>query len=208
MTPQDIAVVRELLALAKAGRWVKTATGQADWDENDRRFHQWTRTSDDTAVQLDEREGFSVFDFLVSGSFGCGIDKPASAQQVADLLFAAGLAPVELTSGWLARQPEVDRLRAIVDAWLGGSGQPTAVQIAAMRDHIAAQEPVVDPLVAEVERLRAELDEANVVARQAKALRQHISAGQPGSTYTWAQVYELIWSAFSSEPDGTDGGAR
>jgi hypothetical protein len=114
MTPQDIAVVRTLLAEARAEGWkhdITTAFGSSP-------EHRWQGPASAgwvTSVHLYD-EALTVK--VTAGRLGTGVTFEVglidTAQQVADLLHAIGLAPVELTSGWKARQPEIDAASALI----------------------------------------------------------------------------------------------
>lgn len=106
MTPQDIAVTRRLLALAKAGGWSHVMTGVEWGSEFSGWEHRWQSAEKECEVRLWQ------LGLVVEADLGTYIDsRPIeSAQQVADLLAAVGLVPVEFTSGWIQHDSAVRRL--------------------------------------------------------------------------------------------------
>lgn len=106
MTPQDIAVVRALLGVAREQGWKRMQAWPRKLRRNAWRARAWRL--DTAEVTFDDRHGLAVW-----RNSNCRFeDFPVtSAQQVADLLGAKGieLVPVELTSGYLAAQAELAR---------------------------------------------------------------------------------------------------
>lgn len=111
MSPDDVRVTRLLLAHAKAQGWKREPIDITVDGDHDGTYHNYTWSTMDlricvVALLLEQREPDWPTDWWVNvfdnNGPGAGIERPTSAQQVADCLAAVGLVPVELTSGWAA----------------------------------------------------------------------------------------------------------
>lgn len=111
MTPADIAVVRRLLAHAKAQGW--EPGGPA---------HSWVTPRSVVTVLRWGRGGLRLYASAIANySSNTNLDATnvTSAQQAADLLAAVGLVPAEMTSGWLVHRDQLAaRLDQLVSAYI------------------------------------------------------------------------------------------
>lgn len=108
MTPQDIAVVRRLLAHAKAQGWERQPLDITEDGDHGVTYHNYTWKTPDlricatTAREYDQIRPADWWVNTYDGDTNVAIEHVDSAQQVADLLAAVGIVPVELTSGYMA----------------------------------------------------------------------------------------------------------